>query len=274
MHIKTALTIAGSDCSGGAGIQADLKTMTMNGVYAMSVITALTAQNTTGVRAVQESTPEFLKQQLDAVFEDIVPDAVKIGMVSSCELIRTIAERLRHYGARNIVLDPVMTATSGSALMKNDAVQTLITELIPLARLVTPNIPEAELLSDSTIGCAEDMIAAAQRIGTRCHCAVLVKGGHSVNDANDLLYEGGRLTWFEGRRISNPNTHGTGCTLSSAIAANLAKGFDLAESIRRAKAYISGALAAMLDLGHGSGPMQHNFDLNSVYAEGKGIVSK
>ena len=253
MHIKTALTIAGSDCSGGAGIQADLKTMTMNGVYAMSVITALTAQNTTGVRAVQESTPEFLKQQLDAVFEDIVPDAVKIGMVSSCELIRTIAERLRHYGARNIVLDPVMTATSGSALMKNDAVQTLITELIPLAQLVTPNIP----------------IAAAQRIGTRCHCAVLVKGGHSVNDANDLLYEGGSLTWFEGRRISNPNTHGTGCTLSSAIAANLAKGFDLAESIRRAKAYISGALAAMLDLGHGSGPMQHNFDLNSVYAEGK-----
>ena len=269
MKLKTALTIAGSDCSGGAGIQADLKTMTMNGVYAMSVITALTAQNTTGVRAVQESTPEFLKQQLDAVFEDIFPDAVKIGMVSSCELIRTIAERLRFYDAKNIVLDPVMTATSGSALMKNDAAQSLMAELLPLACLVTPNIPEAEVLSDSAIGCADDMIAAAKRIGERCHGAVLVKGGHSINDANDLLYADGRAIWFTGKRIDNPNTHGTGCTLSSAIAANLAKGFDLAESIRRAKAYISGALAAMLDLGQGSGPMQHNFDLKSVYAEGK-----
>lgn len=269
MKLKTALTIAGSDCSGGAGIQADLKTMTMNGVYAMSVITALTAQNTTGVRAVQESTPEFLKQQLDAVFEDIFPDAVKIGMVSSCELIRTIAERLRFYGAKNIVLDPVMTATSGSALMKNDAAQSLMAELLPLACLVTPNIPEAEVLSDSAIDCADDMIAAAKRIGERCHGAVLVKGGHSINDANDLLYADGRAIWFTGKRIDNPNTHGTGCTLSSAIAANLAKGFDLAESIRRAKAYISGALAAMLDLGQGSGPMQHNFDLKSVYAEGK-----
>lgn len=267
--MKTALTIAGSDCSGGAGIQADLKTMTLNGVYAMSVITALTAQNTTGVRAVQEATPEFLRQQLDAVFEDIPPDAVKIGMVSSCELIRTIAERLRFYSAKNIVLDPVMTATSGSALMKNDAVQTLVAELLPLARLVTPNIPEAEVLSDSAIRSAEDMVTAARRIGERCHCAVLVKGGHRVNDANDLLYAEGKLTWFAGRRIQNPNTHGTGCTLSSAIAANLAKGFELAESIQRAKDYISGALAAMLDLGQGSGPMQHNFDLNSVYAEGK-----
>ena len=268
MKQKTALTIAGSDCSGGAGIQADLKTMTMNGVYAMSVITALTAQNTTGVRAVQESTPAFLRQQLDAVFEDIFPDAVKIGMVSSCELIRTIAEGLRFYGAKNIVLDPVMVATSGSALMKNDAIQTLTQELLPLAYLVTPNIPEAELLSDCAIGCADDMLTAARRIGERCHCAVLVKGGHSINDANDLLYADGSALWFPGRRIDNPNTHGTGCTLSSAIAANLAKGFELAESIRRAKAYISGALAAMLDLGRGSGPMQHNFDLKSVYAEG------
>ena len=268
MKQKTALTIAGSDCSGGAGIQADLKTMTMNGVYAMSVITALTAQNTTGVRAVQESTPAFLRQQLDAVFEDIFPGAVKIGMVSSCELIRTIAEGLRFYGAKNIVLDPVMVATSGSALMKSDAIQTLTQELMPLAYIVTPNIPEAELLSDCAIGCADDMLTAARRIGERCHCAVLVKGGHSINDANDLLYADGSALWFPGRRIDNPNTHGTGCTLSSAIAANLAKGFELAESIRRAKAYISGALAAMLDLGRGSGPMQHNFDLKSVYAEG------
>jgi len=265
--MKTALTIAGSDCSGGAGIQADLKTMTMNGVYAMSVVTALTAQNTTGVRAIQESTPDFLKQQLDAVFEDIFPDAVKIGMVASGELIRVIADRLRHYNAKNVVLDPVMVATSGSALMKTDAVQTLIEELLPLATLVTPNIPEAQILSGLVIETKEDMMAAAKRIGDACSCAVLLKGGHSVNDANDLLYANGELIWFTGRRIDNPNTHGTGCTLSSAIAANLAKGFSLADSVRRAKTYISGALAAMLDLGHGSGPMNHAFDLQGAYRE-------
>jgi len=267
MNMKTALTIAGSDCSGGAGIQADLKTMTMNGVYAMSVVTALTAQNTTGVRAIQESTPDFLKQQLDAVFEDIFPDAVKIGMVASGELIRVIADRLRHYNAKNVVLDPVMVATSGSALMKTDAVQTLIEELLPLATLVTPNIPEAQILSGLVIETKEDMMAAAKRIGDACSCAVLLKGGHSVNDANDLLYANGELIWFTGRRIDNPNTHGTGCTLSSAIAANLAKGFSLADSVRRAKTYISGALAAMLDLGHGSGPMNHAFDLQGAYRE-------
>ena len=267
MKLKTALTIAGSDCSGGAGIQADLKTMTMNGVYAMSAITALTAQNTTGVRAIQESTPDFLKQQLDAVFEDIYPDAVKIGMVASSELIRVIADRLRFYDAKNVVIDPVMVATSGSALMKNDAVQTLIEELLPLAILVTPNIPEAQVLSGLTIETKEDMVTAAKQIGDNYHCAVLLKGGHSINDANDLLYANGELVWFEGKRIDNPNTHGTGCTLSSAIAANLAKGFSLAESVQRAKAYISGALAAMLDLGKGSGPMNHAFDLQGEYAK-------
>ncbi len=267
MKMKTALTIAGSDCSGGAGIQADLKTMTMNGVYAMSVITALTAQNTTGVRAIEESTPLFLKQQIDAVFEDIRPDAVKIGMVSSCELIRVIAERLRHYDAKNVVVDPVMVATSGSALMKTDAVQTLTEELLPIATLVTPNIPEAEVLSGMAIKTKEDMIAAAKKIAEAYHCAVLLKGGHSVNDANDLLYANGNLTLFEGKRIDNPNTHGTGCTLSSAIASNLAKGFTLAESVKRAKNYISEALAAMLDLGKGAGPMQHNFALNGEYAK-------
>ena len=264
MKMKTALTIAGSDCSGGAGIQADMKTMTMNGVYAMSAITALTAQNTTGVRAIQESTPDFLKQQLDAIFEDIYPDAVKIGMVASSELIRVIADRLRYYDARNIVVDPVMVATSGSALMKNDAVQTLI-ELLPLAILMTPNIPEAQVLSGLTIETKEDMVTAAKQIGDSYHCAVLLKGGHSINDANDLLYANGGSQWFEGKRIDNPNTHGTGCTLSSAIASNLAKGFTLAESVQRAKDYISGALAAMLDLGMGSGPMNHLFDLNSNY---------
>ena len=235
MKMKIALTIAGSDCSGGAGIQADLKTMTMNGVFAMSVITALTAQNTTGVRAIQESTPDFLKQQLDAVFEDFIPDAVKIGMVASSELIRVIADRLRYYDAKNVVVDPVMVATSGSSLMKNDAVQTLIGVLLPIATLVTPNIPEAEILSGLAIKTEEDMITAAKQIGDNYHCAVLLKGGHSVNDANDLLYSNGETVWFKGKRIDNPNTHGTGCTLSSAIASNLAKGFTLAESVQRAR---------------------------------------
>ena len=267
MKMKTALTIAGSDCSGGAGIQADLKTMTMNGVYAMSVITALTAQNTTGVRAIQESTPEFLKQQIDAVFEDIYPDAVKIGMVSSSELIRVIADRLRFYQAKHVVVDPVMVATSGSALMKNDALQSLISELLPVATLVTPNIPEAQVLSGLTIATKEDMITAAKQIGDTYHCAVLLKGGHSINDANDLLYSDGQLNWFYGKRIDNPNTHGTGCTLSSAIASNLAKGYDLVTSIQQAKDYIAGALAAMLDLGHDSGPMHHAFDANSKFAK-------
>ena len=267
--MKTALSIAGSDCSGGAGIQADMKTMTMNGVYAMSAITVLTAQNTTGVRAIQESTPDFLKHQIDAVFEDIYPDAVKIGMVASSALIRIIADRLKHYNAKNVVVDPVMVATSGSFLMKTDAVKTLVEELLPISTLVTPNIPEAQVLSGMIIESKNDMVTAAKQIGDSFHCAVLLKGGHSINDANDLLYANGELTWFEGKRIDNPNTHGTGCTLSSAIASNLAKGFTLAESVRRAKDYISGALAAMLDLGEGSGPMNHAFDL-----QGKWTVSK
>ena len=261
--MKTALSIAGSDCSGGAGVQADIKTMTMNGVYAMSVITALTAQNTTGVRAIQESTPDFLKQQIDAVFEDIYPDAVKIGMVASSDLIRVIADRLRYYNARNVVVDPVMVASAGSSLMKQNAVQTLIQELLPISTLVTPNIPEAQVLAGLIIKSKEDMITAAKRIGESYRCAVLLKGGHSVNDANDLLYTNSQLVWFEGKHINNPNTHGTGCTLSSAIASNLAKGFTLAESVQRAKDYISGALAAMLDLGKGSGPMNHAFVLRA-----------
>ena len=267
MKIKTALTIAGSDCSGGAGIQADIKTMTMNGVYAMSAITALTAQNTTGVRAIQESAPDFLAQQIDAVFEDIFPDAVKIGMVSSGGLIRVIADRLKYYKAKNIVVDPVMIASSGSALMKSDAVKVLTEELLPIASLVTPNIPEANVLSEMVIANREDMLTVAKKIGNSFGCAVLLKGGHSVNDANDLLYANGESRWFEGKRINNPNTHGTGCTLSSAIAANLAKGYTLDEAVKRAKDYISCALAAMLDLGHGSGPMMHNFDLNSRFSK-------
>ena len=260
--MKTALTIAGSDSSGGAGIQADIKTMTMNGVYAMSAITALTAQNTLGVRAILEVAPEFLKEQLDAVFEDIFPDSVKIGMVSSNELINVIADRLKYYNAKNIVVDPVMVATSGSALIKTDAIKILAEKLLPIATLVTPNIPEAEVLSGMRIKSKDDMIKAAEFIEKSYGCSVLLKGGHSINDANDLLCENGRLVWFDGKRIDNPNTHGTGCTLSSAISSNLAKGFSLAESVKKAKEYISDALAAGLDLGNGSGPMKHNFIIN------------
>ena len=265
--MKTALTIAGSDSSGGAGIQADLKTMTMNGVYAMSAITALTAQNTIGVRAIQESTPDFLSKQLDAVFEDIYPDAVKIGMVVSSELICVIADRLSYHKAKNVVVDPVMVATSGSSLMKTDAVQTLVEKLLPISTLVTPNIPEAQVLSGNAIESKEDMLSAAKFIGDTYGCAVLLKGGHSINDANDLLYANGEMVWFEGKRINNSNTHGTGCTLSSAIASNLAKGFDLATSVKRAKDYISDALSAQLDLGKGSGPMNHAFDLTGQFSE-------
>ena len=257
--MKTALTIAGSDSCGGAGIQADIKTMTVNGVYAMSAVTALTAQNTTGVTSIMEATPEFLGDQLDAIFTDIFPDAVKIGMVSSKELIRVIAEKLKQYGAEQIVLDPVMVATSGAKLISDDAVEALKSELIPLASVITPNIPEAEVLSGMKITSPEAMEAAAEKIHREFGCAVLMKGGHQQNDANDYLYgdEGG--TWFYGKRIDNPNTHGTGCTLSSAIAANLAKGLSLSEAVDRAKTYLSGALAAMLDLGRGSGPMNHAF---------------
>ena len=266
MKKKTALTIAGSDCSGGAGIQADLKTMTMNGVYAMSVLTALTAQNTIGVRSILEVTPEFLKDQMSAVFEDIRPDAVKIGMVASGPLIDVIAERLVYYKAENIVIDPVMVATSGSKLMAGDALAVLKEKLLPLATVVTPNIPEAEILADRKIESEDDMLTAAKQISEVYHCAVLCKGGHSINDANDLLYFDGKYRWFYGKRIDNPNTHGTGCTLSSAIASNLAKGYSLEEAVERAKEYISGALSAQLDLGAGSGPILHNFDLNSRFA--------
>ncbi|MBQ8642538.1 MAG: bifunctional hydroxymethylpyrimidine kinase/phosphomethylpyrimidine kinase [Clostridia bacterium] len=264
--MKTALTIAGSDCSGGAGIQADLKAMTMNGVYAMSAITALTAQNTTGVTRISEVTSDFLKQQIDMIFTDIRPDAVKIGMIPSSALMETTVECLIRHRADNIVIDPVMAATSGSSLMKAEALNTLKNRLLPIAALVTPNIPEAEVLSGMKIGDRESMTEAAKIIYGNYGCAVLLKGGHSIHDANDLLVADGQITWFCGRRIDNPNTHGTGCTLSSAIASNLAKGYDLAASIQRAKDYISGALEAMLDLGRGSGPMNHAFALTGEFA--------
>ena len=264
--MNTALTIAGSDSSGGAGIQADLKTMLANHVYGMSVITALTAQNTTGVTDIMEVTPHFLAEQLDSIFTDIRPDAVKTGMVSSSQLIETIADKLMEYEAVNIVVDPVMVATSGAKLISDDAIETLKKKLLPLATVITPNIPEGEVLSGMKITSKEDMVTAGQKISNTYGCSVLLKGGHSLNDANDLLVEQGKEpVWFIGRRIDNTNTHGTGCTLSSAIASNLAKGKSLEEAVKSAKNYISGALAAGLDLGKGSGPMDHGFDIAGDY---------
>lgn len=264
----TALTIAGSDSSGGAGIQADIKTMTANGVYAMSAITALTAQNTTGVTSIMEATPQFLAEELDCIFTDIYPDAIKTGMVSSSELIEVIADKLTGYQAKNIVVDPVMVATSGARLISEDAISTLKSKLLPLAKVITPNIPEAEVLSEMQIKSEADMEKAAEIICNRLGCSVLLKGGHQLNDANDLLWQKNeQATWFMGKRIDNPNTHGTGCTLSSAIASNLAKGYDLKTSVQYAKNYISGALAAGLNLGKGSGPMNHAFAIKGEYID-------
>lgn len=259
--MRTVLTIAGSDCSGGAGIQADLKTMTAHKVYGMSVVTALTAQNTTGVYGIMEVTPEFQGDQLDCIFNDIYPDAVKIGMLADSGLIHMTARKLREYGARRIVVDPVMVSTSGSRLLQEHACAALLEELVPLATVITPNIPEAEVLSGMSIGSPQDMEEAARKIGASYQGGVLIKGGHQLNDANDFLYTKESTRWFRGERIENPNTHGTGCTLSSAIASNLALGCDVAESVRRAKNYISGALRAGLDLGKGSGPMDHCFEI-------------
>lgn len=255
--MKTVLTIAGSDSSGGAGIQADIKTMIMNGVYAMSAITALTAQNTTGVYGIQEASPEFIDSQLDCIFTDIFPDAVKIGMLSSSEIMRHVAARLRQYQARHIVLDPVMVSTSGHRLMNADAEETLQKELFPLAELITPNIPEAEALTGMRITDATSMEKAAQTLYEKFHVSVLLKGGHRINDANDLLYTDGKAGWLHGERVDNPNTHGTGCTLSSAIASNLAKGYSLEDAVRRSKEYLSAALKSQMDLGKGSGPLNH-----------------
>lgn len=259
--MKKVLTIAGSDSSGGAGIQADLKTMSSHKVYGMSVITALTAQNTTGVFGVLEATPEFVSQQLDAVFIDIYPDAVKIGMVSNKEIISAIADKLKEYKAKNIVLDPVMVATSGSKLFKDDSIDMLISKLMPLATVITPNIHEAEVLCGFEIKNKENMKQAALKISeSYCGC-ILIKGGHLTDCSDDLLYEDGEFTWYEQAKINNPNTHGTGCTLSSAIACNLAEGFSIKESIQNAKNYITGALKANLNLGKGSGPLNHCWNL-------------
>lgn len=263
--MKTVLTIAGSDSGGGAGIQADIKTIMANGCYAMSAITSLTAQNTTGVLGIYDVTPDFLKLQLDAVFSDIFPDAVKIGMVSSSGLIETISNSLENYRPKHIVVDPVMVSTSGHKLISDDAVEVLKKALFNKAEIITPNIPEAEALSGISILNLNDMKKAAGLISNEYGCAVLCKGGHSINDANDVLFADGDFTLYEGKKIDNPNTHGTGCTLSSAIASNLAKDYDIYTSVKRAKDYISGALSDMLDLGRGKGPLNHSYDINSKF---------
>ena len=259
--MKKVLTIAGSDSSGGAGIQADLKTMAAHGVYGMSVITALTAQNTTGVFGILNADPKFVGCQLDAVFTDIFPDAVKIGMVSNAGIIETISGRLAKYRPKNVVLDPVMVATSGSKLLDDAAAEALMTKLFPLADVITPNIPEAEVLSGMRITNAGDMLESAKKISDMFKGYILIKGGHRPDTADDLLYSGRAgeqwETWLEGKRIDNPNTHGTGCTLSSAIACNLADDYDIIESVKEAKGYITRALESGLDLGTGSGPLNH-----------------
>ena len=263
--MKKVLTIAGSDCSGGAGIQADLKTMLANGVYGMSVITSLTAQNTMGVKAIENVTADFLKDQIDAVFEDIVPDAVKTGMIPSKELVEVIAERMEFYDVNNLVVDPVMVATSGADLSNSESVKALKEKLIPLSALVTPNVPEAEVLAGMNINTKDDMKKAAEKISKECGCSVLIKGGHSKENADDVLYHDGEVFVFGMTKIDNENTHGTGCTLSSAIACNLAKGMDVPQAVMRAKEYITEAIRSGLDLGYGRGPLDHGHDIKTKY---------
>lgn len=259
MTRHTALTIAGSDSSGGAGIQADIKTMMANGVYGMSVITAVTAQNTLGVEGILEIPVEFVEQQIDAVFTDIFPDAVKIGMVTSAEVIEVIANRLSFYQAKNVVIDPVMASSSGTEFADEAVLRAWREELFPVASLLTPNIPECEILLGSKIETAKDRERAAEAIGRQFGCAVLVKGGHGKDGADDLLWTEKEMVWFPGKRIDNPNTHGTGCTLSSAIASYLAQGCPVEKAVGGAKAYLNGAIGAMLDLGNGRGPMDHGY---------------
>ncbi len=268
-HIPAVLSIAGSDSSGGAGIQADIKTITAHRLYAETAITAITAQNTTGVTAVEDISPDIVAAQIDAVFDDIRPAAVKIGMVSSVAIIEKIAERLHAWGAENIVVDPVMVATSGARLIAEEAAEALTHELFPLATVITPNIPEAMALLDYEVDSERTQQNAAVLLAKRYGCAALVKGGHFVNEANDVLAEpapadenGNRVgepltTWFRHKRIETANTHGTGCTLSSAIACALAQGMTLPDAVNTGKAYLTGALAAGLDLGSGSGPVNH-----------------
>ncbi len=260
--MKTVLSIAGSDCSGGAGIQADIKTIAAHNMYAMTVITALTAQNTTGVYWVIDTPPDFMGKQIDCIFTDIPPDAVKIGMVSTVEIIECVAERLKFYGAENIVVDPVMVSTAGSRLLSESAINALTTELLPLGKILTPNIPEAQVLTGLSIETREEMSLAAAKLGKMFHSAILIKGGHLVDSADDLLLVDNREKWFQAERILNPNTHGTGCTLSSAIACNLAGNSPMEQAVSRGKAFVLGAIKNGMDLGKGPGPLNHCYSNN------------
>jgi hydroxymethylpyrimidine kinase/phosphomethylpyrimidine kinase/hydroxyethylthiazole kinase len=267
--MKTALTIAGSDCSGGAGIQADLKTFAAHGVYGMSVITSVVAENTVRVIEYQDIQADIIAKQLDAVFEDIFPDAVKIGMLSSREIMLCVAEKLNEWRPQNIVVDPVMYAKNGSALMNPDAIDTLLTSIVPLADVITPNIPEAEKMSGIQIDSIDDMKKAAVIIHASGCKAVLVKGGHASGDATDILFDGHKFYSFISPRFDTKNTHGTGCTFSSAIAANLALGLDLENAARAAKEYISGAIRNALPLGKGHGPTNHFYQFHQFFNEEK-----
>lgn len=255
--MKTVLTIAGSDSIGGAGIQADIKTISALDCYAMSVVTALTAQNTMGVDEVLEVPCEFVKTQMKSVFSDIFPDAVKIGMMGNESIINAVSEVLADYKAVNVVTDPVMVSTSGRPLLSNAGINVLTKRLFPLSDLITPNIPEAEALTGIKITGRKDMENAAEFLFDMCRGSVLLKGGHMSGSAADLLFDGDMFTWFESERICSSNTHGTGCTLSSAVAVFLAQGLSLKQSISEAKMYISGAISHGLDLGHGNGPLNH-----------------
>ncbi|MCI8482991.1 MAG: bifunctional hydroxymethylpyrimidine kinase/phosphomethylpyrimidine kinase [Lachnospiraceae bacterium] len=257
--MKTVLTIAGSDCSGGAGIQADLKTIAAHGLYGESVITALTAQNTLGVAEVVPVSPDFLERQLECVFTDIPPDAVKIGMIPGREQMRVIRDILKKYQAEHIVMDTVMVSTSGKTLMEPEALTYYKQELLPLAEIYTPNLPEAELLLKTTIKTKEERVAAGKEFGLQYKGSVYLKGGHDLWAADDLLFDQGKMLWMEEVHIENPNTHGTGCTLSSAIACGLAQGYGVEKSVRNAKQYITGAIADGLDLGKGNGPLNHMY---------------
>ena len=263
------LSIAGSDSGGGAGIQADLKTFAALGCYGMTAITAITAQNTQGVRAIHGIPPEMLQAQIDAVMQDIGADAIKIGMLHAPEIVHVVADAIRRHGITKVVLDPVMVATSGDKLIHDETAEVLVRELFPLATVITPNLDEAGWLIGRKIEDVSDMEAAAQALLNMGAPHVLLKGGHLPGEwVVDLLAgKDGLRKELGSQRIHTHNGHGTGCTLSSAIASNLAKGYSLSESVARAKEYISGALSAMLDLGKGAGPMQHNFDLRGEFAK-------
>jgi hydroxymethylpyrimidine/phosphomethylpyrimidine kinase len=263
--LKQVLTIAGSDSGGGAGIQGDLKAMHANGVFGMSVIVSITAQNTKAVTAVHDLPLDIILAQIEAVFDDFKVSAVKTGMLGSSEIVGLVAERLKAHRAKNLVVDPVMISKSGFDLLRPEAVEKIKTLLIPLARLVTPNIPEAQRLADLKIRTIEDAKVAAKSIHALGCRAVLIKGGHLLEERGcDLLFDGRGFTLLHGEFIETPNTHGTGCTYSAAIAAHLAKGSDLEGSVRAAKAYITEAIRNALSIGHGHGPVHHFYFLKDA----------